>query len=466
MFHSCGHREEQDHRTTLAARRDGTLTAIRHHKSSITSPFDDWAEPSVESSALTYACPNVDGLYRLIPGNTMTPTFMRAPGEATGMFVLECAMDELAYELGLDPIELRLRNHADTDPRTGNPWSSKGLRECYQRGAELFGWAGRDPRPGVRREGNWLVGSGMATASYPVAQPVNPRRARARVYVDGSAVVEAGVSEFGTGVLTAMTQVAADGLGLPLSRVRFVGGASDPPNITAAVGSAGTSAVGSAVRLAASNLRRQLIERAVADPGSPLYGEEVGSVEVVDGRMRLRHDPTVGETYADLLRRQRTPDVEELGAWTPADGRHALHTFGAQFAEVAVDSELGVVRVHRMVGVFAPGRVLNRRTAHAQLRGGMLWGIGQALLEATRMDPHSGWWANASLADYLVPVNADAPDVVVETIEVADGHVNPIGTKGVGEIGVVGAGAAIANAVHHATGRRIRNLPVSVESLI
>ncbi|RLP87032.1 xanthine dehydrogenase family protein molybdopterin-binding subunit [Micromonospora sp. BL4] len=466
MFTSCGHREEQEQRITLGAHADGRITALRHHKLSLTSQFDDWAEPSLQSPAVAYTSPHYEGVYHLIRGNTITPTFMRAPGEATGMFALECAMDELAERVGIDPVELRLRNCSDTDPESGHPWSSSGLKECYQRASELFGWADRDSRP--RREGQWLIGSGMASALYPVTQPVNPQRARARLYNDGTAVVEAGVSEFGTGVYTAMTQVAADALGLPVERVRFVGGSSDLPNVTAAVGSAGTSAVGSAVHLAVTQLRDELIGRAVADDHSPLHGADPAGVVVQDGRMARRDRPDVGETYADLMQRTLTPDVEVLGTWTPPpqDAGYGVHTFGAQMAEVAVDADLGVVRVRRMVGVFAPGRVLNRKTAHSQLMGGMLWGLGQALLEATRMDPRSGRWTNASLGDYLVAVNADAPDVVVDTIEVHDEVVNPLGMKGVGEIGVVGAAAAIANAVHHATGRRQYELPITLEKLL
>ncbi|MEO3923463.1 xanthine dehydrogenase family protein molybdopterin-binding subunit [Micromonosporaceae bacterium B7E4] len=469
MFHSCGHREEQEQRIRVGAGRDGRLVAFTHDKISLTSHFDDWAETSLESAAISYAAPNYAGGYRLARGNTITPTFTRGPGEATGMFALESAMDELAYATGIDPVELRLRNHADVDPDTGKPWSSKGLKECYQRGAELFGWADRDPTPGARRDGHLLIGTGMATAAYPVAAPISPQRARARMYIDGSAVVEAGISEFGTGALTAMTQVAADGLGLPFDRVRFLGGTTDLPNVASAVGSAGSGATSSPVHLACTQLRDQLVRQAVADQHSPLHGADPAGVVVRDGRMCLHDRPEVGETYAELLTRNHIPDVETVGTWMPVlppMTDYAMHTFGAQFAEVAVDAELGLVRVRRLVGVFAPGRVLNRRTAHSQLMGGMLWGLGQALLEATRMDPHTGRWANASLADYLVPLNADAPDVTVDVIEVPDSVVNPLGVKGVGEIGIVGTSAAIANAVYHATGRRIRHLPITVEDLL
>jgi xanthine dehydrogenase YagR molybdenum-binding subunit len=469
MFSGCGHREEQEQRVVLGATRDGRLTAVRHHKLSITSPFDDWAEPSLGSSAQAYACPSYEGVYRLIRGNTMTPTFTRGPGESAGMFALESAMDELAYALGLDPLELRLRNHADVDPERGQPWSSKGLKECYGLGAERFGWKARNPEPRSARDGHWLIGTGMATATYPVpAFPgLQPQRARARIYADGSAVMESATQEFGTGAATAMTQVAADFLGLALERVRFVYGDTDLPNASAAVGSAGSAMQANSVRAAASALRDQLVALAIGDEKSPLHGAEPSAVVVQDGRM-MRRDQSGSETYAELLQRRGIGDLEAVGSWNPTswDTGYALTTFGAQFAEVAVDADLGVVRVRRMLGVFAPGRVLNPRTARSQLMGGMLWGMSQALLEGTLMDVRTGRWANASLGEYLVPVNADAPDVEVELIEVEDKVVNPLGVKGVGEIGQVGAAAAVANAVFHATGRRVRSLPIRIEHLL
>ena len=470
MFTSCGHREEQEQYVALGASQDGRLTAIRHHKLSPTSPFDDWAEPSLGTDGQVYACPNYEGIYRLIRSNTMTPTFTRAPGEATGMFALECAVDELAYELGLDPLEFRLRNHADVDPLSGNPWSSKGLRECYQRGAERIGWQGRNPVPRSTRDGHWLIGLGMATAVYPVpAFPgLQPQRALARLYADGTAVVQCGTQEIGTGVATAMTQVAADGLGLPLDRVRFDLGDTELPNTSSAVGSAGAGLVSSAVHIATTTLRVQLVARAIADAKSPLHGADPGAVAVRDGRMALRDQPKAGETYGELLKRNYLEEVNALGTWNPtgADTGFTQMTFGAQFAEVAVDADLGLVRVRRMAGAFAPGRVLNAKTARSQLMGGILWGLGQALLEGTLMDSRFGRWTNASLGDYLVPVNADAPDVDVELVEVRDEIVNPLGVKGVGEIGQVGVAAAIANAVFHATGRRVRALPIRIEDLL
>jgi xanthine dehydrogenase YagR molybdenum-binding subunit len=468
MFTSCGQREEQEQHIQLGATRDGKLTAIRHRKISITSPFDDWAEPAFGVASALYASPAFEGVHRLVRGNTMTPTFTRGPGEAAGVFTLECAMDELASELGIDPIELRLRNLTEVDPNTGHPWSSYGLRECLERGAERFGWAGRNPQPRAEREGNWLIGTGMAAAAYPVAFFMHTQRARAHLYADGTAIVQTATQEFGTGMATVLTQVAADGLGVDLRVVRLEFGDTNMPAAGSPVGSNGAMMVSAAVHNAAIAVRDQLIALAVSDSGSPLHGADPAKVVVDGGRLTLGGDTATGETYTSLMQRNFMNDAEAIGTWDPPplDTPYGLLTFGAQFARVAVDADLGLVRVRHMAGAFAPGRVINPKTTRSQLMGGMLWGMGQALLEGTRMDTTLGRWANASLGDYLVAVNADAPDVAVELIEVEDHVTGPLGVKGVGEIGQVGSGAAIANAVYHATGYRVRELPIAVEHLL
>jgi xanthine dehydrogenase YagR molybdenum-binding subunit len=464
MFTSNGHREEQEQQITIGARRDGRLTAIRHEKLSLTSPFDDWAEPATGVSSQLYACENFEGIHRLIHGNTMTPTFTRGPGESVGSFVLETAMDELAHELGVDPVDLRAQDHAAADPH-GNPWTSDGLEQCLRRGAERFVWEDRNFSPRSMRDGNWLIGHGMAAAGYPVPPFMPAQQARARVYADGSAVVETGTQEFGTGVATIMTQVGADALGLALEAVSAGLGDTDMPNTSSAVGSAGATMVSASVHAAGAALRAQLVATAVADEGSPLHGADPAAVEVEDGRMFLRDRTDTGESYGELLGRNRMTYAEDSGSWSPPplDAPLGLLTFGAQFAEVAVDPDLGLVRVRRMVGAFAPGRVLNPKLATSQLMGGMLWGLSQALLEGNEMDPRHGRWGASNLGEYLVPVNADAPDVVVELVEVEDKGFNPLGVKGVGEIGQVGVAAAVANAVFNATGRRIRRLPLAAE---
>jgi xanthine dehydrogenase YagR molybdenum-binding subunit len=468
MFSSCGHREEQELSIELGAKRDGRLTAIRHRKISVTSPFDDWAEPAFGVASHLYASPAYEGILRLVRGNTMTPTFTRGPGEAVGVFTLECAMDELASELGIDPIKLRLLNLAETEPGTGNPWSSYGLRECLQRGAELIGWERRDPRPRSERDGNWLIGTGMAAAAYPVAFFMRTQRARAHLYADGTAVVQTSTQEFGTGMPTVLTQVAADGLGVGLRDVRVEFGDTSLPGSGSPVGSNGAMMVSAAVHNACIAVRDQLIALAVNDPKSPLHGADPATVTAAGGRLTLATDPGTSDIYDSLMGRHLMNDAEAIGSWSPPplDTPYGLLTFGAQFARVAVDADLGIVRVRQLAGAFAPGRVLNPRTARSQLMGGMLWGMSQALLEGNRMDARTGRWASASLGDYLVPVNADAPDVDVELIEVDDQVTGPLGVKGVGEIGQVGSAAAIANAVYHATGYRVRELPIAIEHLL
>ncbi len=464
MFASNGHREEQEQQLSIAATAEGRVTAIRHEKLSITSEFDDWAEPATGVSSQLYGFDNYRGVHRLIKGNTMTPTFTRGPGEAFGVFVLETAMDQLAYELGMDPVALRLLNHTSTDAR-GNAWSSDGLPECLRLGAERFGWAKRDPAPRSSRDGDWLIGTGMAAAGYPIAFFMPEQRARARLFADGSAVAQTSTQEFGTGVLTMATQVAADALGVDLDAVTFEAGDTDLPNSTAQVGSAGAGMVSSAVHAAGTALRDQLVQIAIADEGSPLRGVDPGSVTVAGGRMVSAGRDGAAETYGELMNRNHMADAEAMGSWRPPplDLPRGLLSFGAQFAEVAVDPDIGLVRVRRLVGAFAPGRVLNPLLARSQLMGGMLWGMSQALLEGNHMDPRHGRWAAGNLAEYLVPVNADAPDVEIEFVPVEDDVVGPLGAKGVGEIGQVGVAAAIANAVFHATGRRVSEVPIAPE---
>jgi xanthine dehydrogenase YagR molybdenum-binding subunit len=305
----------------------------------------------------------------------------------------------------------------------------------------------------------------MAACAYPVAFFMPEQRARARIHADGSAVVQTSAQEFGTGVLTIATQVGADALGVDVAALDFQAGDSDLPNCSAAVGSMGSAMVTGAVHAAGTALRQQLVALAVADAGSPLHGLAVDAVTAAGGRMTSSERPGAGETYGELLARNHLADAEAMGSWRPPplDAPHGLLTFGAQFAEVAVDAELGLVRVRRLVGAFAPGRVLNPLLARSQLMGGMLWGMGQALLEGNRMDPRHGRWAAGNLAEYLVTVTADAPEVTIAFVDVRDDVVGPLGAKGIGEIGQVGTAAAVANAVFHATGRRIHELPMAPE---
>jgi xanthine dehydrogenase YagR molybdenum-binding subunit len=466
MFDFVGFRPRTIQKVALGATQAGVLTAIAHEGTSQTSRFDDFVEPVAVATRMLYACPNVVTSHRLVRLDAGTPQFMRAPGESSGTFALESAMDELAAALAIDPVELRLKNYADRDPHEDKPWSSKSLRECYRRGAERFQWSRRTPAPRSMRDGNLLVGLGMATATYPVNR--NAAGAVARVFSNGTAVVQSGSQDVGPGTYTAMTQIAADALGLPAGKVRFELGDTRMPKTPVSGGSMTAASTGSAVQATCSALQRKLLRMALDAPESPLRGADEKDLVVEDGRIYARSDPRKAETYAALLGRKGLKQVEERGEAKPGAEKEQLsmHSFGAQFAEVRVDPEMGTVRVTRWTGVFAAGRILNPKLARSQFIGGVVWGIGMALTERTVMDPRLGRFVTRDLADYHVPVNADVPDIDVSWINEVDPRVNPVGVKGIGELGLTGAAAAIANAIYHATGKRIRDLPITVDKLL
>ncbi|WP_201983664.1 xanthine dehydrogenase family protein molybdopterin-binding subunit [Hymenobacter rubidus] len=483
QFTSMGHREDQTQTLTLGATAEGKLTALIHEKTSTTSPWDNYAEANSKIINLLYECPTFESHYELARGNVMTSTFTRAPGEAPGSFAIECSMDDLAYRLGLDPIEIRLRNYAEKDPSTGQAWSSKSLRQCYARGAELFGWSKRNPKNGVTREGRTLVGWGMATASYPVHN--SQGTARVRLYADGHAVVQAGATDLGTGTYTVMTQVAADSLGLPPEKIRFELGDTKLPTAPNSGGSVAAGTVSSSVYMAAQDVWERLTKTAIKDPKSPLFKAKPDEVMVDKGRLQLKANPSKGEDFMVLMKRAGMDDIEGSGqgkygagyetgqAANPAGsghqdeaGKHSMHSFGAHFCEVHVDPDLGTVRVTRWVSVHGAGRILNAKTARSQIIGGSIFGIGAALMEATARDPHYARYVNADLGDYHIPVNADIPDMTVEFIDEHDPYINAMGVKGIGEISMVGVAAAVANAVFHATGKRVRDLPITPDKIL
>jgi xanthine dehydrogenase YagR molybdenum-binding subunit len=464
-FGPVGWRSRTRQKLTVGVKRDGALTALRHDTVGQTSTFDEFMEPASVPTRMAYACPNTVTSHRLVRSDIGTPVYTRAPGWAPGTYALECAMDEMAYAIEMDPIQFRLTNHADDDPETRRPWSSKSLRECYRVGAERFGWSRRPFAPGTLRDGPARIGWGMATAVYPAHR--NPASAVARLRPDGTVLVESGTQDIGTGTYTVMTQIAADALGLPVDRVSFRLGDTDYPEAPLSAGSQTAASTGSAVHLAAKALRDTIVTRAVADVGSPLSGARVDDVVIEDGRVLVRGEPSRGETLAELARRHAGRDIEARVDATPGDehDRYSMYAFGAQFAEVRVDADLGMVRVSRMVGVFGAGRILNAHTARNQLAGGMVWGIGMALHEATMLDERLGRIVNANLAEYHIPVQTDVPAIDVTWIDEVDEHVNPIGVKGIGEVGITGAAAAVANAVFHATGKRVRDLPITLDKL-
>ncbi|MBB5084008.1 xanthine dehydrogenase family protein molybdopterin-binding subunit [Nonomuraea endophytica] len=467
MFTSVGHRPHSVMRFKLGATRDGRLMAIDADGVSPVAMEDDDYEPVSLCAATAYGCSHVRTRDRQVRLNIPCPGSMRAPAEGQGNFGLESAVDELAHALGMDPLELRLRNFAQADPESGLPWSSNALRECYRLGAERFGWSRRTPQPGSMREGRWLIGYGMAAVSYPAYQV--PCQARASLHRDGSAFVRSAATDIGTGTYTVMTQLAAESLGLDVSRVRFDLGDSDMPYSPQAGGSGLTGALGNAVHLACRRLVGDVLDLVRDDANSPLRGMKLDDVTVDQGRVHRVGIPEQGEAYSDILARHGVEELSADGRSIPPRsedlGMAVAGAFGAKFVEVRVDPDLGLLRVARVVSAIDGGRVLNEKTATSQIVGGTVGGISQAMFEDTATDRETGRIANATFGDYLIPVNADIPDIDVIFVGEPD-PATPIGTKGVGEVGLVGLAAAIANAVHHATGRRIRTLPITIDQLM
>jgi CO/xanthine dehydrogenase Mo-binding subunit len=490
MFTGIGRRPSTVQHVKIAATRDGKLVAIDHESTSTASMGSDSPYPVTFGTTAAYACPNVAARDKRVRLNIPPIAHMRAPGEAEGNFALESLLDELSYELGMDPVELRLRNYAEVHPQTGLPWSSKALRECYQVGAERFGWARREPAAGAMRDGRWLVGYGMAGVTYSHYQA--KCQARATIRRDGTAHVASGATDIGTGTYTVMTQLAAEVLGLTVDRVTFELGDTRLPRAPQAGGSGLTAALGSAVHNTCVALVQRFLALVSDDPGSPLQGCAIEDIVASDGRLARGDDASRGESYAEILERHGLDELTADGDSAPSRaetgvlvgslvvsrmgrfGRKlvgASHAtvpagaFGARFAEVRVDPDLGVLRIARIVSVTDGGRVLNNKLARSQIIGGTIGGIGMAMFEETISDPGSGRVANATLGDYLLAVNADVPDIDVDFVGEPDPD-NPIGVKGIGEVGLAGVAAAIANGVYHATGRRIRSLPITIDQLL
>jgi xanthine dehydrogenase YagR molybdenum-binding subunit len=414
---------------------------------------------------MMYASPNQQTTHRLARMNLGTPTFMRAPGEATGSFALESAMDELAHELQADPLALRLKNYTERDPGKDLPFSSKSLRQCYEIGAERFGWKERNPQPRSMRRGDKLVGWGMATATYPTKRM--PAQCAASLQPDGTAVFRSSTQDLGTGTYTVMGQVGADALGVPFERVRFELGDSSMPEAPVSGGSMTVASVAPAVQAAGRALRLKLTGIAVADQASPLFGASADQVGVEGGELYLLDDAARREGMAAIAARHgATVEVTARAEPGAEQEQYSMHAFGAVFVEVTVDEDLGEIRVPRVVGVYGVGRLLNTKTAYSQLMGGIVWGLGMALFEETVIDQREGRAVNGNLAEYHVPTNADIREIDVQIVDEDDPHVNPLGAKGIGEIGITGVTAAVANAVFHATGRRVRELPVTLDKVL
>ncbi|MEV0342629.1 xanthine dehydrogenase family protein molybdopterin-binding subunit [Nocardia sp. NPDC050713] len=424
MFALVGYRTPTIQRIRLGADRDGTVTALSHEVVELTSKVKEFAEQTALVSRMMYAAPNRRTSHRLAPLDVPVPFWMRAPGECPGMFAAEVAMDELAAACGIDPIELRVRNEPDSEPASGNPWSGRHLIECLRTGAERFGWAERDPAPRSRRQGEWLLGTGVAAATYPASSmPGNVARI---VYCsDGRYTVQIGAADLGTGTWTALTQIAADALGCDTATVDLQIGDTDLPAASVAGGSSGISSWGTAIVAAARAFREE-------------HGEK----------------PSAGA--------QTTTEMPE----NPDADKFAMHSFGAHFVEVAVDRDTGEIRVPRMLGVFSIGRAINARTLRSQLIGGMTMGLSMALHEESVRDHRFGHVVTQDLATYHISAHADVRDIDAIWLDEVDEHANPMGSRGAGEIGIVGAAAAVANAVYHATGVRVRDLPITPDKLL
>jgi len=424
MFALAGYRTPTIQRVRLGADRDGHLTAIAHDVIEQTSRFKEFAEQTAVPTRMMYKAPNRRTTHRLAALDVPVPSWMRAPGETPGMFAAEVAMDELAVACGIDPIELRIRNEPEADPESGRPWSGRNLVGCLREGARRFGWARRDPRPAVRQQDGWLVGTGVASSTYP-GYTLPGSRATIRYGEDQRYVVRIGAADIGTGTWTALTQIAADALGCPVEAIRLEIGGTDLPMASVEGGSSGINCWGSAIVAAARAFRD-------AHGADPAAGDEIG---------------------ADM---PENPEAE----------RFSIHSFGAQFAEVHVHADTGEIRVPRMLGVFSAGRIINPKTARSQFIGGMTMGLSMALHEASILDPRFGHVVNHDFAGYHIPVNADIGALDAVWLDECDPHSNPMGSRGIGEIGIVGAAAAIANAAFHATGIRVRNLPLTADKFL
>src|ERR1700676_3030392 len=468
MYGPVGHRAPTRQRLRIGTDRDGLLTAIDHHAKTVSSTFDDFFEPAADASHTLYTSPAIATSHEAARIDTGTPLFMRAPGEATGSIALESAIDEAAQACGMDPLAFRLKNYAEVEPISGKPFSSKALRDCYARGAERFGWSRRPVAPRqTRDDAGLLVGWGVGTVTFPAL--MFQAEARAVVRSDGSGLMETGAHDMGQGASTALAQIAADGLGLDSEQVEFKAGTSDLPDAGIAGGSAHTATAGMAIHNAGAAVITKLADLATSAQRSPLFGAGNAGVVARDGRLFRRDDEMRSESYADILGRAGLKEIDARGkgaADPAAQSVYAMPAHGAVVAEVKVDPDLGQIRVTRLVGAFAAGRVINPRLVRSQIFGGMIWGMSFALHEQAVMDRRSGRIINANLAEYHVPVNADVPSMEALMIEEHDPHVNALDIKGVGEIGVTGSAGAVANAVWHATGVRVRRFPIRIEDLV
>jgi xanthine dehydrogenase YagR molybdenum-binding subunit len=467
MYSMVGHQPATIQTIAIGARKDGKLTGLRHESTSPTSVFDNYIEYAANCSRFLWAASGgIATNHRIVRTNRGTPTVMRPPHEALGHFALESAMDELAYSCGVDPVEVRLLNDTDVDPYSGRPFSTRAMRKCLMEGAARFGWEKRTAEPRSMRDGRYLIGQGVASAIYTHWRW--PAKARVTLSRDGTALVEAGTQEIGTGTYTVMQQVAADTLGLPFDKVSVRIGDTRLPYSHGSIGSATMANAGASIMLAAKAAREKAIALAISGKDAPFAGAAARDVLVSGGALTLA-GRNARDTYGDLLKRNGLSTLVGDGDYDPVDedkGPKAIFSFSAVFAEVRVDPDLGLVRLNRFVGAYDAGRIINPKTARSQAIGGVIWGVGQALLEQSDTDPTMGRFVNRNLSGYLVPTNADIPQLDILFVGEFDDEASPIGVKGMGELTGVSVAPAIANAVYHATGKRIRELPITLDRLL
>lgn len=486
MQTNVGRRGETIQKVALGAGRDGKLTVIRHHSNTYNNLTQFFEHSGLQTEVL-YNAPMREITYQIARLNIGAPTFMRAPGKASGTFALESAMDEMAYELKIDPVEFRFLNHTAIDPLKQHPFSSEYLRECYRVGAEKFGWARRQMQPRAIRNGRHLVGYGMATATYPGYR--SSATARVRMTADGSVKVMCAMQDLGTGTYTILAQTAADALGVPIEKITVELGDSNLPPAPISSASRTTASVNPAVLATGEMLRRDLLQLALADEKSELYGKNPAEIVFADAKFFVESDRSQAASYVDIMRRNNKMTLEACATAMPASGsdlgppgascmpapvaseensddqKYSFHSFGAQFAEVWVDEDLGTIRVKRFTSVHDVGRIMNEKTARSQVIGGVIYALGQTLMEETEYDQRFGNPVTRTLADYHLPVQLDIPEIEVHFIGKPDPHISPIGARGAGEIGGVSVAAAVANAVFNATGKRLRDLPLTPDKL-
>jgi xanthine dehydrogenase YagR molybdenum-binding subunit len=464
QMYTLGYRPGTIERVALGANADGALDAITHDAIAMTSQYEDFARNDVGWSGALYKCANTKYSHKLAKLDLATPCDMRGPGATTGVYALECAMDELAVALKMDPLQLRLRNYSHRQQDENAPYTSKQLRECYRQAADAFGWARRNAEPRSMRDGSELVGWGMATGIWEALQVKTT--ARVVLTANGHAEVACATSDIGTGTYTIMAQVAADMLGLPIDNVSIKLGDSTLPQSEVEGGSWMAASVSHAIKNAADAVRKELLALARKMPDSPLKGAKLDDVVLADGKIVSKQDASRAVSIADAMRHGKVDRIELQKSTTFKNlSSYACNAHSAVFAEVKIDEQLGVIRVTRVVSAVAAGRIINTKTAHNQIMGSMIWGIGMALHEETLLDHHFGRVMNANYGEYHVPVNADVHDIKVIFVDEPDDIINPLGIKGLGEIGLVGVAAAIANAVYHATGTRVRDLPITLDKL-